>query len=127
MHEKGLIEKCGKEKGRFLLVVFFFLLSGVIYSCRFQSGALDMGTPIAAEEIGVSEKAAETWMEKLNINTATAEELETLPGIGEARAADIIAYREEHGAFAQIEDMMKISGIGEKTFAEMEEQITVGE
>ena len=89
-----------------------------------------MGRQITAEEIGVAEGkqiVAEDLLEKININTATAEELISLSGIGEGRAADIIAYREENGDFSCIEDMMKVSGIGEKTFEEIKERITVGE
>ena len=55
------------------------------------------------------------------------EELISLSGIGEGRAADIIQFREENGVFEQIEDIMKVSGIGEKTFEEIKERITVGE
>ena len=51
--------------------------------------------------------------EKININTAPAEELERLPGIGESRAAAIVAYREEHGPFTSEEDLLNVSGIGE--------------
>ena len=47
--------------------------------------------------------------------------------LGESRAADIIKYREENGDFSRIEDIMLVSGIGEKTFEEIKEQITVGE
>lgn len=62
---------------------------------------------------------------KINLNTATAQELMTLSGIGEAKAADIIAYREEHGGFETIEDIMKISGIKEAVFEKIRDQITV--
>ena len=127
MREKSLAVKIGKEKRNFLLVVVFFLLSGMVYTHRFESGALEMGSRITAAEIGTAEEATEEWTGKLNINTATAEELEFLSGIGESRAADIIAYREANGAFSRIEDIMQISGIGEKTFEKIKEQITVGE
>ena len=62
---------------------------------------------------------------KISLNSATKEELMTLKGIGEAKAKDIIRYREENGFFQQIEDIMKISGIGESLFAEIKEDITV--
>ncbi len=63
---------------------------------------------------------------KVNLNTATAQELCTLPGVGETRAAAIIAYRREHGGFSEPEELMQISGIGERSFEKMKEYITVG-
>lgn len=62
---------------------------------------------------------------KISINTATKEELMTLPGIGENKAKDIINYRESNGPFATIEDITKVSGIGESIFAQIKENITV--
>lgn len=89
-----------------------------------------MGTPISVEEIGAEKETvvlAEEMMGKIDINTAEAEELTRLSGIGEKRAADIITYREANGGFSCIEDIMKVSGIGEKTFEKIKEEITVGE
>jgi len=62
---------------------------------------------------------------KVNINTDGVERLITLPGIGEARAKTIIEYRNEHGPFERIEDIMKVSGIGEASFAKIKDFITV--
>ena len=61
----------------------------------------------------------------VNINTADSETLQTLPGIGEKKAADIIAYREEHGAFSSAEDLKNVSGIGDSTFEKLSPHITV--
>lgn len=61
----------------------------------------------------------------VNINTATAAELMTLPGIGEATAAEIVRDRETNGAFASVEDLMRVSGIGEKKFAKLKDKIRV--
>ena len=62
---------------------------------------------------------------KVNLNTATKEELQTLPGIGEAKAQSIVAWREEHGNFAQIEDIMKIEGIKEGVFSKIKDSVKV--
>ncbi|WP_367568958.1 helix-hairpin-helix domain-containing protein [Lacrimispora sp.] len=69
--------------------------------------------------------AASQQKSKINLNTATKEELMTLRGVGEAKAADIIGYRESHGGFQKIEDIMKISGIKEAAFQKIKDDITV--
>lgn len=61
----------------------------------------------------------------VNVNQADAAELQTINGIGPAKAEAIIAYREEHGEFQQIEDLRNISGFGEKTIERLKNQLTV--
>ena len=60
---------------------------------------------------------------KVNINTATVEELKTLKGVGEKRAEAIIEYRKKNGSFKTKEDLMKVRGIGKKLFESFEERI----
>jgi len=62
---------------------------------------------------------------KINLNSATAEQLDTLSGIGPAYAARIIEYRQAHGGFKIIEEIMEIKGIGQKTFDKIKDQITI--
>jgi len=62
----------------------------------------------------------------ININTASQKELEELPGIGPALAQKIIDYREKNGYFSTIEDIKKVSGIGDKRFEAIKDSITVG-
>ena len=62
---------------------------------------------------------------KVNINQAGAEELMRLTGIGPSKAKSIVDYREQYGAFKQIEDLMNVSGIGEATFAKIKDDITM--
>ena len=61
----------------------------------------------------------------VNVNTATPEQLETLPGIGEVLAAAIVQYREEHGPFTSVDQLMDVSGIGEVTLEEIRELVAV--
>jgi len=61
----------------------------------------------------------------LNLNAVTSHQLETLPGIGPALAERILAYRKNHDLFRNIEDIMNVSGIGEKRFESIKEYITV--
>jgi len=71
-------------------------------------------------------QAAPKTDQKININTASAAELQQLPRIGEKVAQRIIDFREQHGNFQKIEEIMKVRGIGESTFANLKELITVG-
>lgn len=73
------------------------------------------------------EESGEEVTFPININTASAEELQALPGIGETRAEAIVAYREEHGPFTYVEDLRGVSGIGEGILANIMDYITVGE
>ncbi|TWT09379.1 competence protein ComEA [Planomicrobium sp. CPCC 101079] len=61
----------------------------------------------------------------VNLNTATEEELMTLPGIGPSKAAAIIAYRKDAGSFQKVEDLKEVAGIGDKTFEKLAELIKV--
>ena len=68
------------------------------------------------------------WTEesgKININTAEVSQLTTLSGIGEARAQDIISFREENGPFQSIEDIKKVPGIKDAVFQKIKDEITV--
>ena len=82
------------------------------------------------EEAEASPAAGEVQAEgstdgKVNLNTASKEELMELPGIGASRAEDIIAYREEHGGFDAIDEVKHISGIKDAVFAKIKDMITV--
>jgi len=62
----------------------------------------------------------------ININTASAAELDALPGIGAKTAARIVEYRQKNGPFKKVEDLMNVRGVGEKNFLKLKAQITVG-
>ena len=64
---------------------------------------------------------------KVNINTASVEQLAALPGIGEKLAARIVEQREKSGSFKTVQELMTVRGIGEKNLAKLEAQLTVGE
>ena len=70
-------------------------------------------------------KATATTAAPVNLNTATMDQLATIPGIGVKTAERIIAYREKNGGFKKIEDLMNVQGVGEKSFLKMKPLITV--
>jgi len=83
------------------------------------------GAGTASGTEGATGTAGASGTTLVNINTATAEELDTLPGVGEATAQAIIEDREANGPFSSKEDIMRVSGIGEAKYAQMEDLICV--
>ncbi|MDE7367390.1 MAG: helix-hairpin-helix domain-containing protein [Lachnospiraceae bacterium] len=81
--------------------------------------------PAVGEELPVSEEERTASDGLVHLNRATKAELMTLPGIGESKAEQILAYREEHGGFSTVEELMNISGIKEGVFQRIQEYITV--
>lgn len=74
---------------------------------------------------GAESPGSGTEQDKVNINIASKEQLMTLPGIGESKAESILQYREEHGKFESVEDLMKISGIKEGIFNKIKDDIII--
>ena len=89
-----------------------------------------IGTPGWADHHEATEAAEATEATEatgpIDINMADAATLQTLPGIGETKAAAIIAHRGENGPFQALEDLKNVNGIGDKTFEGLKEKITVG-
>lgn len=77
--------------------------------------------PLIAQQAG-----AKGGEQKININTASLDELQKLPRVGPQVAQRIIDFRKEHGNFKKIEEIMKVRGIGEKTFNQLKDLIVVG-
>jgi len=76
--------------------------------------------------LGAGLSSAAEEQQKININTASAQELTNLRGIGEKTAQAIVEYRESHGGFKSLEELVEVRGIGEKLVASLRDQITVG-
>jgi competence protein ComEA len=82
------------------------------------------GASVSAQKAAAKPPAAGAVV---NLNTATATQIATLPGIGEKAAQRIIEYREKNGGFKKIEELMNVKGIGEKSFLKLKPLVTVGE
>lgn len=82
--------------------------------------------PTSMEEESLVEETAVETSGLLDLNTATALELETLPGIGEVLAQRIVDYREEIGGFTTLEELKNVEGIGDKKFEALESLVEVG-
>ena len=81
---------------------------------------------VSAQTKAPQAKSAATTTAPVNLNTATAEQLATIPGVGPKMAERIIDYRQKNGGFKKVEDLMNVSGVGEKSFLKMKPLITVG-
>ena len=93
------------------IVVVIVALSAAIPAAQ-ERGARMSSAPAAAGAV-------------VNLNTATAAQLEALPGIGKATAERIIEYRQKSGGFKKIEELMNVKGIGEKSFLKLKPLVTV--
>ena len=91
----------------------------------YKSGQESSGLPELPDQSGLPNQSAEVG-DLLNINTATLDELNNLPGIGPTTAQNILDYRNENGPFAQIDDLLNVPGVGLTTFDNIKDLITVG-
>ena len=100
---------------RILMVAIF----GIAVSAAAASAQNKATTPKAAAT------AAATATAPVNLNTATVDQLATIPGVGPKMAERIIDYRQKNGGFKKVEDLMNVIGIGEKNFLKMRPLVTV--
>ena len=124
-----------------LNVIRFGLIAAIVVTVvmRFTSnGAVTTisindveSAPLSSSDASTASSSAATGTAKnsssglININTATASQLTALNGIGETKAAAIVEYREQHGRFTSVDELLNVRGIGEKTLANIRGQITV--
>src|SRR5438874_968801 len=106
---------------RRILCALVFLLATVLASPStvWSQAAKTSAKPAA------SAKARATAANPVNLNSASAAQLQTLPGIGASTAQRIVDYRQKNGAFKKIEELMNVRGVGEKSFLKLKPLITV--
>lgn len=123
MKHRGFLTKT--EWGLLLLAALFLcLMTAVLYAAgagRHTEADYTISTQLPAGDVTPEEAPP------VDVNTASLEELDTLPGIGPALAERIIEYREEYGPFEAPEDLLEVKGIGESVLAGLLDSITIGE
>lgn len=115
------------QKRYYIIIIVLALSAGIClrYTEKESFKIVKNSTVYAPENDIVAAAEYETGSKKININEAGVSELEKLDGIGESLAKRIVDYRTQNGNFEVIQDIMKVSGIGEKTFNEIKNQICV--
>jgi competence protein ComEA len=98
-----------------------------IFSALLISGAflLSVSTSVLADSVTEKAKTMQMKVQKINLNTASLDELTTLPGIGEKKAMAIIEYREKYGKFNSLEQLAEVKGIGTKMLEKLQDQISI--
>jgi len=104
------------------------MLACGIMICQSMAEKRDVGVRFVPETVGTNLEPAPTnrVFQRIDINTASAEELMTLPRVGSCTAARIIKYRKQHGKFSRAEELLNVKGIGPKTLAKIQKGICVG-
>ena len=101
------------------------MMTTVMTSNRMAMSVVICAAP-SCEADTIPAKAAAAPTQTVNINTATVQQLEALPGIGPSTAQRIVTYREKNGPFKKLEDLMNVQGIGEKSFLKLRPHLTLG-
>ena len=99
--------------------------TGDTYYVKNKNNPVDVRPWLTNETVVEENTDSGVVTDKININTATLEELKTLDGIGDTKGQAIIDYREKNGGFNRIEDILAVKGIGDKTYANLKDYITV--
>jgi comEA protein len=80
---------------------------------------------VLSQGVGLAQQSKAPANDKVNLNTATVEQFQTLPGIGAVIAKAIIEYRAKVGKFNKVEEIINVKGVGEKTFQKIKDRLTV--
>ena len=121
-------EKPGGAYAALLILTALFLASLAWTSLRGERlAAREDGYGVFVERTASAEAIAIPKAEPVNVNTASTEELQALPGIGPALARSIADYRDEHGPFRSADELLEVEGIGGAKLDKIRDGITLGE
>ena len=110
-----------KERALIIVTVLFTILLAVILTVRYHSDSQQL----LSNDQNSTKSSVVSIDGKLNINSATQQELSMLPGIGDTLSMRIIEYREENGPFEEITELREVKGIGTELFEQISQYITV--
>ena len=119
---RKIYQKLKNERAFFLLFALLIVLSGVLYNPKNLNHVQNVNDSTQTE----ASQKRNYGSPIVNINTATIEELQTLPGIGPSKARAIVEYRNKK-PFSKSEELMNVPGIGQKTYDKLKDRITVGD
>lgn len=127
---KAIFKKISPLEGTVLILTLLFVLGTLLWFrvSRPAGGLTFVETGETGRTVSAPEQRSAPGMlegEVLDLNTASQADLTRLPGIGEKKAAAILAWREEHGPFQVVEDVMSVDGIGEKILDDIRPYVTV--
>ena len=110
----------------FAIVIAALVSVPSVVSAAQAGKAAAKGAPMSVKAGPAPGKVRATTGNPVNLNTASAAQLQTLPGVGASAAQRILDYRQKNGSFKKIEELMNVKGIGEKSFLKLKPLITVG-
>ena len=108
-----------------ITAVFFILLIGIFLGRNMSGSYIHLEQGISTQSTDDTQPTTNVNDGKIDINTATLQQLQMLPGIGEVLAQRIIDYRDEHGGFQSIDELLNVNGIGEVKFSNIKDKIKV--
>lgn len=123
-----MMKKSGQQTLLMITLLFIAFIFGIMFERQYNQSSVRLSSYDRAAAQTVEETSAiQTDSNgKININTATAEDLALLPGIGVVLAQRIVDYRQEHGPFMNINELTEVNGIGEMRIEAILDYITVG-